>query len=104
MGWMFVGAAALFEVIGAVGLNLYSKKKTWMNLLMYGGGFGLSFFLLYQSFGYLQLSIAYAVWVGLGTAGAVLLNMLLFGEPRNLQRLLSLFVILAGVVGLKMVS
>ncbi|WP_213423424.1 DMT family transporter [Bhargavaea massiliensis] len=104
MGWMFVAVAAFFEVLGAVGLNLYSKKKNRVNLLMYGGGFGLSFALLYQSFAYLQLSVAYAVWVGLGTAGAVVLNMLLFGESKNLQRILSLLVIVAGVVGLKMVS
>ncbi|KZE40342.1 multidrug resistance protein SMR [Bhargavaea cecembensis] len=104
MGWMFVGAAALFEVIGAIGLNLYSKKRDWIRMLLYAGGFGLSFILLYQSLSYLQLSIAYAVWVGLGTAGAVLMNMLLFNETRNLHRILSLLVILAGVVGLKIVS
>ncbi|SIT84196.1 DMT family transporter [Edaphobacillus lindanitolerans] len=104
MGWIFVMAASVFEVTGAVGLHLYSQQKNVVNTLLYLGGFGLSFLLLYQAFDYLQLSIAYAVWVGLGTAGAVILNMILFGESHNRQRVLSLLVILIGVIGLKLVS
>lgn len=104
MGWLFVMAAASFEVTGAVGLHLYSQKKNILSTALYLGGFGLSFLLLYQSFDYLQLSVAYAVWIGLGTAGAVLVNMIFFGESKNRQRVLSLMVILAGVIGLKLVS
>ncbi|MET3576657.1 multidrug efflux SMR transporter [Bhargavaea ullalensis] len=104
MGWLFVMAAASFEVTGAVGLHLYSQHRNKLNTLLYLGGFGLSFLLLYQAFDYLQLSVAYAVWIGLGTAGAVLINMIFFGESRNLQRVLSLLVILVGAIGLKLVS
>lgn len=50
------------------------------------------------------MSIAYAVWMGLGTAGAVTINMIFFGESRRLCRIVSVGLIIIGVVGLKMVS
>ncbi|WP_041087300.1 SMR family transporter, partial [Bacillus safensis] len=46
--------------------------------------------------------VAYTVWIGLGTAGSVLFNMILFKEPKNLIRILSLLLIVIGVVGLKL--
>ncbi len=104
MGWFLVVAAALMETLGVVGLKRYSQNKSALNGLLFFGGFGASFVLLYQSFRYLQLSVAYAVWIGLGTAAAVLVNMAFFGESRSIARLLSLGVIVAGVVGLKAVS
>lgn len=104
MGWLLVIAAALMETVGVIGLKRYSGRKSLLNAILFFGGFGASFVLLYQSFRYIQLSIAYAVWIGLGTAAAVLVNMLFFGESRNTARLLSLAVIVVGVVGLKAVS
>ncbi|KRG63025.1 multidrug resistance protein SMR [Stenotrophomonas humi] len=104
MGWFLVVAAALMETLGVIGLKRYSLRKSALNALLFFGGFGASFVLLYQSFRYIQLSVAYAVWIGLGTAAAVLVNMAFFGESRSTARLLSLGVIVAGVVGLKAVS
>ncbi|QED46233.1 DMT family transporter [Cytobacillus dafuensis] len=104
MGWLLVLIAAASEIAGAIGLKLYSQQKSLKNGLLYIGGFGASFVFLYASFNYLQVSIAYAVWIGIGTAGAVLLNMLLFGESKNRGRIISLGLIIIGVVGLKALS
>ncbi|MFB7158743.1 MULTISPECIES: DMT family transporter [unclassified Lysinibacillus] len=104
MGWLLVLLAAISEIIGVVGLRFYSQKKTIRNLLIYVGGFGMSFALLYASFNYLQLSIAYVVWVGIGTVGAVLVNIIFFGESKNLTRIISIIAIIIGVAGLKAVS
>ncbi|MEK4760103.1 multidrug efflux SMR transporter [Viridibacillus sp. FSL E2-0187] len=104
MGWIFVFLAAMSEIVGVIGLKLYSQNKTIRNLILYVGGFGLSFALLYTSFNYLQLSIAYAVWIGIGTVGAVLINMILFGESKNVARVISIIAIVIGVAGLKAVS
>ncbi len=104
MGWFFVFLAAFSEIIGVVGLKMYSQKKKFLSGLLYFGGFTASFFFLYQSFHYLQVSISYAVWIGIGTAGAVLINMFIFGEAKNTQRFASLLLIVIGVVGLKAVS
>ena len=104
MGWLLVLLAAISEIIGVIGLRFYSQKKNIRNLLIYIGGFGMSFVLLYASFNYLQLSIAYVVWVGIGTVGAVLVNILFFGESKNLTRIISIIAIIIGVAGLKAVS
>jgi paired small multidrug resistance pump len=101
MGWLFVLLAGTAEIIGAAGLKLYSQMKSLRNGVLYIGGFSASFLLLYQSFNYLQVSIAYAVWIGIGTAGAVLINMYLFGESKNAGRLISVLLIIIGVIGLR---
>jgi len=104
MGWVLIILAALSEIIGVIGLRFYSQHKTLRNLILYIGGFGVSFALLYASFNYLQLSIAYVVWVGIGTVGAVLVNIIFFGESKNLSRIISIIAIIIGVAGLKAVS
>jgi len=104
MGWLFVFIAALLELVGVIGLKKYSLRKSIFNLLMFFGGFGGSFAFLYASFNYLQVSIAYAVWVGIGTSTAVLVNMIFFNESKNVGRIISLMIIVVGVVGLKAVS
>lgn len=104
MGWIFVLFAALSEIIGVVGLNMYSKDKSVKNAAIYVGGLSISFVFLYTSFLFLEISVAYAVWIGIGTAGAVLLNMLLFGESKSKERMVSVAFIVCGVMGLKALS
>ncbi|MGN7386990.1 DMT family transporter [Sporosarcina sp. SAFN-015] len=104
MGWLFVSIAAISEFVGVVGLNKYSEQKSFANALLFGGGFGAAFAFLYMSFNYLQVSTAYAVWIGIGTAGAVLINMLFFGESKSKGRIASLLLIIIGVIGLKALS
>ena len=100
MGWLFILTAAIFEVVGAIGLKLYSQQKSLFRLMLYWGGFFVSFSLFYFSLKYLDLSIVYPVWVGLGTSGAVLANMFIFKEPKNFSRIFGLTVIVVGIVGL----
>ncbi|WP_042357065.1 DMT family transporter [Bacillus rubiinfantis] len=104
MGWLLVLLAAAGEVTGAAGLKLYSQRKSLRNGILYMGGFGTSFAFLYASFHYLQLSIAYIIWVGIGTAGAVFINMYLFGESKNIWRMISVGLIIIGVIGLRISS
>ncbi|AQL55528.1 DMT family transporter [Abyssicoccus albus] len=101
MGWIYVMLAACFEVLGVIGLSLYSSKHTIRHFILFVGGFFMSFLFLYFSFQYLQLSIAYAVWVGLGTFFGVLASIVLFNESKHPLRLISLLLIILGVVGLK---
>ncbi|WP_047982318.1 DMT family transporter [Ornithinibacillus contaminans] len=103
MGWIYVVLAAVNELIGVWGLNKFSQRRNLMNAMLYAGGLGLSFTFIYASFDYLPTSIAYATWTGVGTGGVVLMNMLLFGESKNLFRIISLFAIIVGVTGLKIV-
>lgn len=104
MGWIFVLLAAVSEIIGVVGLKMFSQEKNLKNGTIYASGFAASFAFLYASFKFLQVSVAYAVWIGIGTAGAVLINMILFGESRSKGRIFSVGLIIIGVVGLKALS
>ncbi|WCN36308.1 DMT family transporter [Aneurinibacillus uraniidurans] len=104
MGWLFVCLAAVSEMVGVIGLKLYSQNKTVRNGAIYIGGLGAAFACLYASFNYLQVSVAYSVWIGMGTAGAVLVNMIFFGESKNIARIVSLVAIIIGVTGLKSLS
>lgn len=104
IGWIFVGLAALAELIGVFGLSLYSQNRNFINRILYYGGIFLAFALLYFSFRYLPLSIAYTVFTGAGTAGAIILNIVFFKESKNIKRLISLTAIIIGVVGLQYVS
>lgn len=104
MGWLFVLFATGAELVGVYGLSLYSAHKKLLHALLYYGGLALSFTFLYLSFNYLLVSVAYTVFIGFGTAGAVLLNMIFFGESKNTFRILSLLLIIVGVTGLKALS
>ena len=104
MGWIYILVASTVEVIGVIGLKLFSQQKNLFNLLLFCSGFVLSYLFLYFALNYLDMSIAYAVWMGLGTAGAVLVNMIFFGESRKLSRIFGVILIITGVVGLKMIS
>lgn len=104
MGWILVILAGTCEIIGAAGLKLYSQRKNIRNGVIYIGGFGASFAFLYSAFHFLQISIAYAVWIGIGTAGAVAVNMFLFGESKNIGRIFSVILIIIGVIGLRFLA
>ena len=52
----------------------------------------------------LPLGTAYAVWVGIGAVGTAILGIVLFDEPAHAARLVSLGLILAGIVGLKLAT
>jgi quaternary ammonium compound-resistance protein SugE len=67
-------------------------------------GMVVSFWLLSQSLRTFPVGTAYAVWTGIGAAGAALVGMWLLGEPHNLGRLLSLGCIVLGIIGLRLSS
>lgn len=104
MGWLYVLLASISEIIGVIGLKMHSQEKTLKSGSLYIFGFGASFIFLYASLSYLSISIAYAVWIGVGTAGAVLINMFFFGESKSPGRFVSVLLIVIAVVGLKGLS
>ena len=50
------------------------------------------------------IGTAYAVWTGIGTLGAGVLGVLIFGEPRDVSRIICILLIVAGIIGLKLTS
>lgn len=104
MSWVLLVLAGLLEVAWAIGLK-YSAGFTrlWPSvatLVAMAGSVGL----LGLALRHLPLGTAYAVWTGIGTVGTAVLGMLLLGEPAGALRLLSIGLIVAGIVGLKLLT
>ncbi|HRN51520.1 MAG TPA: multidrug efflux SMR transporter [Anaerolineales bacterium] len=99
--WIVLILAGLFEVCWAVGLK-YTEgfTKFWPSLFAIVT-MALSVYLLSLATKWFELSVAYAVWVGIGTVGASLLGILLFKEALNPSKLIFLGLLIASIIGLK---
>jgi quaternary ammonium compound-resistance protein SugE len=104
MAWLYLIVAGLFEVGWAIGLK-YTEGFTrlipslWTALAMV-----ISLGLLGFAMRTLPVGTAYAVWVGIGAVGTVIMGIVLFDEPFSLARGVSVILVLAGIVGLKLSS
>jgi quaternary ammonium compound-resistance protein SugE len=102
MNWLILVFAGLFETAWAIGLK-YTEGFTklwptlWTILAMI-----ISLWLLGIAMKSLPVGTAYSIWVGVGAVGTVVLGIVLFGEPANAFRLISVALIIAGLVGLKL--
>jgi quaternary ammonium compound-resistance protein SugE len=104
MAWVLLFLAGLLEVVWAVGLKYTDGfTRPWPTAGVVVAMIG-SVVLLAMAVRTLPLGTAYAVWTGIGTVGAVLLGVVLFNEPATLLRLFFVGLILAGIVGLKLVT
>ncbi|TKS53733.1 quaternary ammonium compound efflux SMR transporter SugE [Luteimonas yindakuii] len=104
MHWTILFLAGLFEIVWAVGLKYtegFTRLWPTVGTLV---AMGISFGLLAQAMKALPLGTAYAVWVGIGAVGTALVGIVLLGEPANPGRLVSIGLIVAGVVGLKLAT
>ena len=104
MHWFLLVLAGLLEVGWAIGLkSSHGFTRFWPSVatlvLM-----ALSFFLLASALKHLPIGTAYAVWTGIGAAGATLVGMLLFKESKDWKRILFISFIIIAVIGLKLTS
>jgi quaternary ammonium compound-resistance protein SugE len=101
--WLWVIAGGVFEVVWAVGLKRTEGFTRLVPSLVVGAAMVASFYSLAQGLKVLPTGTGYAVWVGVGAVGAVLWGILVDGEPAGAARLFCLVMIVAGIVGLKLV-
>ena len=104
MAWIILFIAGLLEVGWAIGLKytegftrLWPSVWTIVAMIVSVGMLGIAM----KS---LPVGTAYAVWVGIGAVGTVVLGILLFGESTSALRLASVALIIAGIVGLKLAT
>ena len=102
MAWVLLIVAGLFEVAWAIGLK-YSEGfiRMWPTIWT-GLALVTSLWLLGIAMRSLPVGTAYSVWVGVGAVGTVALGIVLLDEPASAARLLSVALIVAGIVGLKL--
>ncbi len=104
MSWVILIIAGVLEVGWAVGLKYtVGFTRLWpsvFTLATMAGSVGLLGLALRQ----LPLGTAYAVWTGIGTVGTAVAGMIMLGEPAGALRMLSIGLIVAGIVGLKILT
>ena len=104
MSWFILVIAGLFEIGWAIGLKYTEGFTRLWPTLGTAAAMAVSLFLLGIAMKSLPVGTAYAVWVGVGAVGTAILGRVLFGEPANLGRVLSLGLIVAGIIGLRLAS
>jgi quaternary ammonium compound-resistance protein SugE len=104
MAWTVLFVAGLFEVGWAIGLKYTAGFTRWWPSVLTIAAMIVSVYLLAVAVRTLPIGTGYAVWTGIGAAGTVILGIVLLGEPATFARLACIGLILAGIVGLKLVS
>lgn len=101
MAWVYLGLAAVFEIVFAVSMKQSNGfTKLWPTVLVVIGVIG-GISLLTIALKTLPVSVGYPVWVGVGTVGTVLFGAVVLGETMSVVTVASIAAILLGVIGLK---
>jgi quaternary ammonium compound-resistance protein SugE len=104
MAWIVLVLAGLFEVAWAIGLKYTEGFTRPIPSVLTLAAMVISVVLLGVAMKSLPVGTAYAVWVGVGAVGTAILGIVLFAEPATAGRLISLALIVAGIVGLKLAT
>ena len=104
MAWIILIVAGLFETVWAVSMK-YSEGFTrlWPSVIT-AVAMVISLYLLAVALRTLPLGTAYTVWTGIGALGTVIYGITVFGESKDLLKMIFVMMILGGIVGLKIVS
>ena len=104
MAWLLLAATILFEVAG---ITLLKLSRGFSELAPSMGAFacyGLALAGLNLTLKHIELSIAYAIWSGVGTALVAIVGIVWFREPATALKALSIALIVVGVVGLQLAA
>ena len=102
LGFCWLGAG-LMEIVWTIGLKYAEGFTRLAPSLITVAAMGVSMALLGLAVKTLPIGTAYAVWTGIGTVGTAILGIILFGEPATALRLVCIMLIVAGIVGLRMI-
>ncbi|HNS97449.1 MAG TPA: multidrug efflux SMR transporter [Polyangiaceae bacterium] len=103
MAWFILIFAGLFEIAWPVGLKISQMPGRWgMGLFIAVIGMAASGLLLWLAQRSIPIGTAYAVWTGIGAAGTFVVGVLFFGDSLGLLRMISVGLIVAGIIGLKL--
>jgi quaternary ammonium compound-resistance protein SugE len=102
--WVSLVVAGLLEVVWAIGLKSSDGFRRPMLSVFTVLMMIASFYFLAQALKSLPVGTAYAIWTGIGAVGTAIVGILVFGESRDVMRVASIVLIVAGIVGLKVAS
>ena len=102
--WTYLILAGVLEIGFASTIKLtenFTKLLPTIVFLVFAIG---SFYMLTKAIEHIPIGTAYAIWTGIGAAGAVIVGIILYGDPVNGMRLFFLCTLIGSIVGLKLVS
>ena len=102
--WIYLLIAGVFEVGWAIGLKYTNGFSRLWPSLGTAAAMVVSLAFLGLALKTLPVGTAYAIWTGIGAIGTVILGIVLFAEPATAARLGCVALIVAGIVGLKLVT
>lgn len=101
MAWLVLVLSGLLETVWAVALHRSAGFTRLLPSLVFGGALAGSMLGLGHALRTIPVGTAYAVWVGIGVAGTAVVGMAQLSESASPMRVVSLLLVVAGVVGLK---
>jgi quaternary ammonium compound-resistance protein SugE len=104
MAWGYLVLAGLFEIGWAIGLKYTEGFTRPVPTVLTALSMIVSVILLGIALKTLPVGTGYAVWTGIGTVGTAILGIYLLGEPATALRMGCIGLIVAGILGLKLVS
>ncbi|MDQ4121464.1 MAG: quaternary ammonium compound efflux SMR transporter SugE [Acidobacteriota bacterium] len=104
MAWIYLVIAGMLEIGWAIGLKYTEGWSRIFPSLLTAATMIASFYFLSLAVKTLPIGTAYAVWTGIGTVGAAILGILIFGETRDISKIVCILLILTGIIGLKLTS
>ncbi len=104
MAWIYLALAGLFEIGWAIGLKYTQGFTRLVPTVLTVASMAASMGLLGLALKDLPVGTAYAIWTGIGAVGTAILGIVLFGDPATAARLACIGLIVAGLLGLKLVS
>src|SRR5262245_17072991 len=104
MAWLMLVTAGLCEIVWAIGLKYAQGFTRFWPSVATVTAMVVSIVLLGLAMKSLPVGTSYAVWVGIGATGTAILGILLLGESANAGRLISLTLLIAGIIGLKLTT
>jgi quaternary ammonium compound-resistance protein SugE len=104
MAWVYLIVAGLLETGWAIGLKYTEGFTKPVPSLLTAAAIAASMFLLALAARTIPIGTAYAMWVGIGAVGAVILGIVLFDEPRDLARMAFVGLLVVSLVGLRLTT
>jgi quaternary ammonium compound-resistance protein SugE len=103
MSWFYLFIAGIFEIGWPLGLKLsQTMTSKVVGIVIAIISMALSGLFLWLAQRTIPMGTAYAVWTGIGAAGTFVVGILLFKDPSNIFRIISVSLVIVGVVGLKL--
>ena len=104
MHWFYLIAAGLFEAFWAITLKMSDGFSRVAPTIATFVGMAISFYLLAKSLKVLPIGVGYAIWTGIGIIGTFVTSIILFHDTFTLGQALCVLLILAGIIGLRLLS